>query len=64
MAANRYDDLRNYSNERIIYLAKLRDTIEAAWQGWELEQVQPAIDRHMSPSEVMLQFSLRIETHT
>ena len=33
---HRYDDLRNYSNERSVYLAQLRDSIEAPWQEWEL----------------------------
>lgn len=33
---HRYDDLRNYSNERSVYLAQLRDSIEAPWQQWEL----------------------------
>ena len=32
----RYDDLRNYSNERSLYLAQLRDSIEEPWQQWEL----------------------------
>ena len=32
----RYDDLRNYSNERSIYLAQLRNSIEEPWQQWEL----------------------------
>lgn len=31
-----YDDLRNYSNERSIYLAQLRNSIEEPWQQWEL----------------------------
>ncbi|KAL3133370.1 hypothetical protein ABBQ38_007241 [Trebouxia sp. C0009 RCD-2024] len=31
-----YDDLRNYSNERSLYLAQLRDSIEEPWQQWEL----------------------------
>jgi hypothetical protein len=34
-----YDDLRNYSNERSIYLRKIRDQIEAAWQAWESDQI-------------------------
>ena len=48
----RYDDLRNYSNERSIYLAKLRDTIEKPWQQWELDQVDSNINSSMSPSQV------------
>ncbi len=48
----RYDDLRNYSNERSIYLAKLRDTIEEPWQKWELNHVDPAINSQLTPSQV------------
>lgn len=32
---HRYDDLRNYSNERSLYLAQLRHSIEEPWQKWE-----------------------------
>src|SRR6476661_10599184 len=34
-----YDDLRNYSNERSIYLRNIHDQIEAAWQAWESAQI-------------------------
>lgn len=34
-----YDDLRNYSNERSLYLQKVRNQIEAAWQQWEYAQL-------------------------
>ena len=33
---SRYDDLRNYNNERSLYLAQLRNSIEEPWQQWEL----------------------------
>ena len=46
----RYDDLSNYSNERSIFLANLRDAIETPWQAWELEQLP--VRRDMSPVEV------------
>ena len=39
---HRYDDLRNYTNERSIWLANLRDRIEEQWQAWELEQLDGA----------------------
>lgn len=48
-APRRYDDLQNYSNERSIYLAKLRNAIEDPWQRWELHQRAHDI----SPSQVM-----------
>jgi hypothetical protein len=34
-----YDDLRHYNNERSLYLSSLRQQIEAAWQNWELAQI-------------------------
>ncbi len=34
-----YDDLRNYQNERSIYLQSVRDRIELVWQAWELTQL-------------------------
>jgi hypothetical protein len=34
-----YDDLDHYTNERSIYLQHCRNRIEAAWQAWEIEQL-------------------------
>ncbi|MBD1842390.1 iron-containing redox enzyme family protein [Cyanobacteria bacterium FACHB-63] len=34
-----YDDLTHYTNERSHYLQKVRNEIEAAWQAWELKQI-------------------------
>ncbi|PMB23243.1 iron-containing redox enzyme family protein [Fischerella thermalis] len=34
-----YDDLRHYKNERSLYLHQVRNQIEAAWQEWELDQI-------------------------
>ena len=34
-----YDDLKHYTNERSLYLQKIRNQIEAAWQQWELSQL-------------------------
>jgi Iron-containing redox enzyme len=34
-----YDDLNHYTNERSIYLQHCRNHIEAAWQAWEIEQL-------------------------
>lgn len=34
-----YDDLSHYTNERSLYLQKIRNQIEAAWQQWELSHV-------------------------
>ena len=51
-----YDDLRNYTNERSIWLANLRDRIEEQWQAWELEQLDQAarISRDMPLEQVSL----------
>lgn len=37
-----YDDLQHYTNERSLYLSSCRNQIEAAWQKWELAQVDVA----------------------
>ncbi|BDA75032.1 hypothetical protein RIVM261_087250 [Rivularia sp. IAM M-261] len=34
-----YDDLQNYENERSLYLQQVRNSIETAWQKWELAQI-------------------------
>lgn len=34
-----YDDLRNYDNDRSLYLSTVRDRIEADWQAWELSHI-------------------------
>ncbi|MDX2230221.1 MAG: iron-containing redox enzyme family protein [Leptolyngbyaceae cyanobacterium bins.349] len=34
-----YDDLQNYHNDRSLYIATVRDRIEADWQAWELAQI-------------------------
>jgi hypothetical protein len=34
-----YDDLRHYTNERSLYLQRVRDQIETPWQQWELAQL-------------------------
>ncbi|HTL89028.1 MAG TPA: iron-containing redox enzyme family protein [Leptolyngbya sp.] len=35
-----YDDLTHYANERSLYLQKIRNQIETAWQAWELSQIE------------------------
>jgi hypothetical protein len=37
-----YDALSNYANERSLYLQTIRNRIEAAWQAWELAQLDVA----------------------
>ena len=48
----RYDDLKNYSNERSLFLAQLRDSIEGPWQAWELSQVDVDALKALSLDEV------------
>lgn len=48
----RYDDLKNYSNERSLYLAQLRDSIEGPWQAWELSQIDVDALKALSLDEV------------
>lgn len=52
MLWHRYDDLRNYSNERSLVLAQLRDSIERPWQKWEAAQLPVEQYQTMSPEEV------------
>ncbi|MEH1869595.1 MAG: iron-containing redox enzyme family protein [Nostoc sp.] len=41
-----YEDLQHYTNERSLYLFSCRDQIEAAWQNWELAQIDlPALQQ-------------------
>ena len=44
--------MKNYSNERSIYLAQLRDSIEAPWQAWELSQIDVEALKALSTDEV------------
>lgn len=44
--------MKNYSNERSIYLAQLRDSIEAPWQAWELSQIDVDALKALSTDEV------------
>ena len=48
----RYDDLKNYNNERSLYLAQLRDSIEGPWQAWELSQIDVDALKALSLDEV------------
>ncbi|MBR8835072.1 MAG: iron-containing redox enzyme family protein [Stigonema ocellatum SAG 48.90 = DSM 106950] len=50
-----YDDLRHYSNERSLYLYKVRDKIEAAWQEWELAQIDVAALKKLDVSHALIE---------
>lgn len=47
-----FDDLENYSNDRSIYLAQLRDRIEEPWQAWELSHMPVAEYKQLSPEQI------------
>lgn len=49
-----YDDLNHYTNERSIYLANIRDRIEAIWQAWELAQIDVAALRQIEVRQALI----------
>lgn len=49
-----YDDLRNYSNERSLYLCSCRNKIEAAWQNWELAQIDVAALQELDVKQALI----------
>ncbi|HEX8709110.1 MAG TPA: iron-containing redox enzyme family protein [Pyrinomonadaceae bacterium] len=49
-----YDDLGNYDNERSEYLRRVRDRVEAAWQGWELSRLEVEALRRENVREALL----------
>ncbi|WP_026734922.1 iron-containing redox enzyme family protein [Fischerella sp. PCC 9605] len=50
-----YDDLRHYTNERSLYLYKVRDLIEAAWQEWELAQINVAALQQLDVKQALIE---------
>jgi len=48
-----YDDLNHYTNERSVYLASVRDRIEAIWQAWELDQLDVASIQQMDVQQAL-----------
>jgi len=49
-----YDDLRHYNNERSHYLSKVREQIEAAWQNWELAQIDVAALQELDVKDALI----------
>jgi hypothetical protein len=49
-----YDDLQNYSNERSLYLSKIREQIEEAWQEWELAQIDVAALKQLDVGRALI----------
>ncbi|MBW4585941.1 iron-containing redox enzyme family protein [Aetokthonos hydrillicola Thurmond2011] len=50
-----YDDLGHYSNERSLYLYKVRDHIEAAWQEWELAQIDVPTLKQLDVKQALIE---------
>lgn len=48
-----YDDLSRYNNERSTYLRDVRERIEAAWQQWELAQLDISAMREAKTDEAL-----------
>lgn len=49
-----YDDLQHYTNERSLYLSSCRNQIEAAWQKWELAQVDVAALQKLDVKQALI----------
>ncbi|MEH2045551.1 iron-containing redox enzyme family protein [Nostoc sp.] len=50
-----YDDLRHYTNERSLYLYSCRDKIEAAWQQWEVAQIDVAALQQLDVKQALIE---------
>jgi len=50
-----YDDLRHYTNERSLYLYSCRDQIEAAWQKWELAQIDVTALQQLDVKQALIE---------
>ncbi len=50
-----YDDLHHYTNERSLYLYSCRDQIEAAWQKWELAQIDVAALQQLDVKQALIE---------
>lgn len=54
-----YDDLRHYTNERSLYLNKVRDKIETPWQEWELSQLDVEAIKKVDVKQALVERSDR-----
>ncbi|BAY22505.1 hypothetical protein NIES2100_22680 [Calothrix sp. NIES-2100] len=50
-----YDDLRHYENERSLYLLSCRNKIEAAWQEWELSQIDVSALQQLDVKQALIE---------
>ncbi|OUL25031.1 iron-containing redox enzyme family protein [Nostoc sp. 106C] len=50
-----YDDLRHYENERSLYISSCRNQIEAAWQGWELAQIDVSALQQLDVKQALIE---------
>jgi hypothetical protein len=54
-----YDDLRQYKNERSVYLGTIRDRIEEAWQSWEIKFLEGSALKEKTIDESLMEESQR-----
>ena len=52
-----FDPLSNYDNERSVYLNKIRNSIEDAWQAWELGLLNVAAVKRENPCDGLVRRS-------
>ncbi|RCJ34129.1 hypothetical protein A6770_17525 [Nostoc minutum NIES-26] len=50
-----YDDLQHYTNERSLYLSSCRNQIEAAWQKWELAQINVSVLQQCDVKQALIE---------
>lgn len=50
-----YDDLRNYTNERSLFLQIISNQIEAAWQAWELAKIDVAALQQLDVKQALIE---------
>jgi hypothetical protein len=50
-----YDDLSHYTNERSFYLQRCRNRIEAAWQDWELKQLDISQIKQLDVKQALIE---------
>jgi len=49
-----YDDLQNYTNDRSLYIATVRDRIETEWQAWELAQLDVEVLKQVDVKQALI----------
>lgn len=50
-----YDDLQNYTNDRSLFIATVRDRIEADWQAWEATQLDVEALKNVDVKQTLIE---------